>query len=251
MRIPRLRGNQDFFRRFWPRVAARVTSHRAGGTAAEDVRSLIRLLRVRRGARILDVPCGYGRHAVELARRGFSVTGVDISSALLAQARKTAGQAGVRVEFRRGDMRRLAYRRQFDAVLNLFTSFGYFGDADDLRVLRNFHRALRPRGWLVLHLINRDWLVRHYQPHARSRMGDFVVTERSRLDLATSLVITGWTVERGGRVWRNQSRLRVYSCHELLGMLKEAGFRDARGFADLRGKPLTLDSRWQVLLARR
>ncbi|MBI4462519.1 MAG: class I SAM-dependent methyltransferase [Acidobacteria bacterium] len=246
-----LAGNENFFRTFWPRVAASVTSHRAGRTAVEDVRSLIRLLRLRRGARILDVPCGYGRHAVELARRRFDVTGVDISPALLAQARQAAAAAGVRAEFRRGDMRRLAYRRRFDAVLNLFTSFGYFGDAGDLRVLRNFHSALRPDGWLVLHLINRDWLVRHYQPYARSRMSEFVVTERSRLDLATSLVITDWTVERGRRVWRNRSRLRVYSCHELLGMLKEVGFRDTRCLGDLRGKPLTLDSRWQVLLARR
>lgn len=243
--------NEEFFRTFWPRVASAVTAHRAGRNAAQDVRALVRLLRLRRGARILNVPCGYGRHAVELARRGFRVTGVDISSILLAQARQAAAESGIRVEVRRGDMRRLAYRRRFDAVLNLFTSFGYFGDADDLRVLKRFHRALRPGGRLVLHLINRDWVVRHYRPRARARMGDYVVTERAKLDIPTSVITTHWKVERGRRVWRSTSRIRIYSGHELVAMLEAAGFRDVRCMADFRGGPLTLDSRWQVLVARR
>ena len=154
--------NEQFFRTFWPRVAPDVTAARPGMGTKAEVRFLVRLLRLPAGAKILDVPCGYGRHSIELARRGFRVTGIDISAALLAQARRAAADLGVEVEFRRRDMRRLAYRGRFDAVLNLFTSFGYFGDAGDLEILRRFRRALRPAragepgGWLVLHLINRD-----------------------------------------------------------------------------------------------
>jgi SAM-dependent methyltransferase len=221
-----------------------------------EVRSLVRLLRLRPGARILDVPCGYGRHAVELARRGFRVTGIDISAALLAQARRAAADLGVEVEFRRGDMRRLGYRRRFDAVLNLFTSFGYFGDAGDLQVLRRFRRALRPAragepgGWLVLHLINRDWVMRHYRPGSRSRMGRFVVSEESAFDFATSVVTTRWSARRGRRVFRGTSRLRMYSCHELTRMLKSAGFSRAQAFGDFAGKPLSHDCRWMTLVAQ-
>ena len=157
--------NDRFFRTFWPQVGPAFTANRA--QTNQEIRSLIRLVRLPAGARILDVPCGFGRHAVALARRGFRVTGVDISSDLLAQARETAASKGVSVEFRQADMRRMAYRQRFDAVLNLFTSFGYYGDTEDLQVLKGFHRALRPGGWLVLDVLNRDWLVRHFEPRER------------------------------------------------------------------------------------
>ena len=78
------------------------------------------------------------------------MTGVDISSDFLAQAREAVASKGGSVEFRQADMRRMAYRQRFDAVLNLFTSYEHYGDTEDLRVLKSFHRALRPGGWLVL-----------------------------------------------------------------------------------------------------
>jgi len=249
-------SNHQFFRTFWPRVAPDVTAARPGMRTKAEVRFLVRLLRLRPGARILDVPCGYGRHAVELACRSFRVTGIDISAALLAQARHAAADLGVEVEFRRGDMRRLGYRRQFDAVLNLFTSFGYFGDAADLQVLRRFRRALRPAragepgGWLVLHLINRDWVVRRYRPGSRSRKGRFVVSEESAFDFATSVITTHWTARRGRQVFRGTSRLRMYCCHELMGMLRQVGFSRIQVFGDFSGKPLSLDCRWMTLTAR-
>lgn len=243
--------NEEFFRTFWPRVGPAVTAHRVETNAVEDVRSLLRLLQLRRGARILDVPCGYGRHAIELARRGFRVTGVDISSELLARARRAARANRVEAEFRRGDMRRLTYRGQFDAVLNLFTSFGYFGDAADLRVLERFRRALRPGGWVVLHLVNREWLVRNYQPRWQVRMGDYIVSQKRRMDFATGIHIADWEARQGRRVWCGRTRMRLYACHELVRMAKQAGFSRVRFFGDLRGRPLTVDSRWLVLLARR
>lgn len=240
--------NREFFRTFWPSVGPAVTAHRGG--SRRDVGDLLRLLRLRPRARILDLPCGFGRHAVELARRGFRVTGVDISPALLAQARRAAAAAGVEVEFGRGDMRRLAFRGRFDAVLNLFTSFGYFGDAGDARVLGNFHQALRPAGRLLLHVVHRDWLLRHYQPQPGAvRMGSYAVIETRNFDFATSIVTTEWTARRGRRLWREQSRIRVYSCHELLAMLNAAGFSRVQCFGSLAGGPLRLDSRWLVALA--
>ncbi len=241
--------NQAFFCSFWPLVGPAVTTYLTG--TGREVSSLLRLLRLRPGACILDVPCGFGRHSVELARRGFRVTGVDISPELLAQARRAAAAKGVAVEFCRSDMRRLAYRQRFDAVLNLFTSFGYFGDDGDLRVLRRFRRALRPGGRLLLHLVNRDWLLRNFQPRHRARMGEYLVAQKRTFDFETSVLIAEWTARRGRRVWQTTSHLRLYSCHELVRMLKQVRFSGVKFFGDLRGGPLSFDSRWLVLLARR
>src|SRR5262249_22839496 len=144
----------------------------------QEIRGLLQLMPFWPGARILDVPCGFGRHSIELARRGFRVTGVDISPKLLRTARRNAAVRGVQVEFRRADMRELAYRNRFDAVLNLFTSFGYFGDVGDLWFLRTLRRALRPGGWLILHLINRDWVVRNFRSRERARLGHYSLARR-------------------------------------------------------------------------
>ncbi len=147
-------ANRGFFRTFWPVIGPAITAHRGG--AAEDILPLLRRLKLPPGARILDVPCGFGRHSLLLARCGYRVTGVDISPELLARARRQAAAHSLPIAFRRGNMRRLSGLRGFDLLLNLFTSFGYFGDAGDRIVLQGFYRALRPGGWLVMHLINRD-----------------------------------------------------------------------------------------------
>src|SRR5438132_4677071 len=96
-----------------------------------EIDQLEALLRLRPRLRILDLPCGQGRHAIELARRGYDVTGVDLSPYLLGVAKARAEAAGVGVRWLEGDMRRPVGGGPFDLVLNLFTSLGYFFDADD------------------------------------------------------------------------------------------------------------------------
>jgi SAM-dependent methyltransferase len=299
-----MQQNDQFFREVWPAIAEAVTGHRAGRDA--DVLPLLRRLGVRRGARVLDVPCGFGRHSILLARRGYRVTGVDFGPELLAQARAawSEGPQGVQAPkpkrgqpirrgkagpsprpsqlwvnkmpaippvFIRGDMRRLRFRAQFDLLLNLFTSFGYFGDAGDQRVLDSFHRALKPGGWLVLHTINRDFIVRHYRPHDLVRLPGFRLEQRSRLDWPTSITHGEWIVHwnsaasarrllgatrtkpRSLRTLprRGWTHLRVYSCHELVRMLERAGFRRVQSFGGFRGEPVSFDRRWLLLTAQR
>jgi SAM-dependent methyltransferase len=261
--------NDPFFREVWPAIAGAVTGHRAGSEA--ELLPLLRRLRVRRRARVIDVPCGFGRHSILLARRGYRVTGVDFGPELLAQARNEARRKGVTVDFRRGDMRRLRFRAQFDLLLNLFTSFGYFGDAGDQRVLELFHRVLKPGGWLVLHTINRDFIVRHYKPHDRVHLPGFRLEQRSRLDWPTSITHGEWIVRwdsaaaarrllgaKGAKPRslrtvprRGWTHLRVYSCHELLHMLERAGFRNIQAFGGFRGESVSFDRRWLLLLGRR
>jgi SAM-dependent methyltransferase len=245
-----VRSTDRFWSEFWPRVAVGVTGSRIGN--AEDLRPLLRRLRIRSGARVLDVPCGFGRHAVALARQGCRVTGVDISAHLLRQARVAADAAGVVVDWRRGDMRRLRFRGQFDLALNLFTSFGYFGDAEDARVLRGLHRALRPGGWLVLQVINRDFIVRHYHPRRSSRLADGTrLREVSMFDPATSTGRTQWTARRGAQTWRGTTRMRFYSPHELRALLAAAGFVRIVSSSTFAGAPLTFHQRWQAHLGQR
>ncbi|TME23647.1 MAG: class I SAM-dependent methyltransferase, partial [Chloroflexi bacterium] len=128
-----------------------------------EIDQLEALLRLRPPVRILDVPCGQGRHAIELARRGYDVTGVDLSPYLLDVAKARAETAGVGVRWLEGDMRRRVSGQTFDLVLNLFTSFGYFlEEADDRLVVQAAAAMLEPGGRFLLEVINGERVMGHF-----------------------------------------------------------------------------------------
>src|SRR3984893_10207108 len=140
----------DWFTTFFDRAyVAQLREEKSPAETRREIDFILRALRPAPGARILDVPCGYARHAVGLARRGFRVVGVDLSRAMLAEARRRFVERP-RLTFVRGDMRRIAFRAEFDAVVNLYTSFGYFTPAQNRAVLRRLARALRPGGRILI-----------------------------------------------------------------------------------------------------
>ncbi|MCL5291451.1 MAG: class I SAM-dependent methyltransferase [Actinobacteria bacterium] len=118
-------------------------------TTAEEVETIIALLEIEPGAKILDLCCGYGRHAVLLAKKGYSVTGVDVSDLMLEAARTKARSERADIECVAADMRKLPFETKFDAVINLFTSFGYFdAETEDFTVLEEVARVLKKGGTL-------------------------------------------------------------------------------------------------------
>ena len=131
---------------------------------ATEVANIVALLELEPPGRILDLACGYGRHALLLAERGFDVVGLDLSGDLLAEARYRASQRGLTIDFVQGDMRRLPFQAEFDALINVFTSFGYFEDAENAQVLEEAAKCLRPQGRFLIEMINRDGILRNFQP---------------------------------------------------------------------------------------
>ncbi|MFH1726586.1 MAG: class I SAM-dependent methyltransferase [Elusimicrobiota bacterium] len=224
--------------------------------AESQVRGIPRLIRLSPPAAILDLCCGAGRHAVRLAERGFRVTGLDQSAPLLGQAAEAARAAGVSLDLRRGDMRRLRFRARFDAVLNLFTSFGYFPtEAEDLAVLRGIWRSLKPGGTLLVDVLNKEWLMRHFTPVFWQRKPEGrVLRAHNRLsfDLKTGRLSNRRTLYiRGGGLKRTFLRFRVYTLHELLRLLAAAGFSSPRTYGGFDGRPYGMDTKRMVVRARR
>jgi SAM-dependent methyltransferase len=164
------------------------------------------------GRAVLDLGCGPGRHAVPLAERGFQVTGVDRTAFLLEQARERARLTGVRLELVQADMREFRRPESYDLALSLFTSFGYFqARADDLLVLRNVRRSLRPRGVFVMDMLGKECLARNFQrTRSRTLADGAVLIERSEIVEDWTRVDSEWILLRGdrARIWR--FRLSVY-----------------------------------------
>ena len=214
---------------------------------------LLQLLELPSGARVLDVPCGQGRHAHLLAEAGFDVDGLDYSEDLLAKARERG--EGATLRYTRGDMRKLPARwtRRFDAVLNLFTPFGFFLDpADDRQVIREFARVLKPGGVLVWHGGSRDGVMARFLARDwwKSNDGTMIAHERSFDPLSGVLTIrSSW---RGARTaGEREHRIRLYTATRIAELCAEAGLIVEQAFDGFHDRPLRRKSSEMLLVARR
>ncbi len=211
------------------------------------------LLELPSGARVLDCPCGQGRHAHLLAEAGFDVDGLDYSQDLLAIARERG--TGARLRYTRGDMRKLPARwtSRFDAVVNLFTSFGFFDSPrDDLRVLAEFARVLKPGGVLVWHGGSRDGVMTRFLARDWWSTADGTVfgQERRFDPLSGFLEITStWRGPAGDG--ERAHRIRLYTASELAARMQEVGLVVEQAFDAWEDRPLTRRSSEMLLVARK
>jgi SAM-dependent methyltransferase len=197
------------------------------------------------GARVLDAPCGFGRHSIPLADAGYEVVGVDRSADQLVEARARAGPR-TNPAFVEADLRRLPFADgQFDCALNLFTSIGYLGEEQDLAALQELHRVLRATAGLVVETMHRDRFASIFRERDWEPLADgAAVLEERCFDPVTGMIEGTQTVIReGSRSRDRQFRLRVYTATELIRLLERAGFGDILCFGGYGGEPLTRDTR--------
>ena len=206
-----------------------------------EVDFMLRSLDLAPGARILDLPSGEGRHAIELTVRGYRVCGVDLNGRAVATARRRAQEAGLTVDFREGDMRSLVDEQQFDAVICFFGSFGYFSDDDNRRTAEVFARALRPGGRLLLDLQVAESLFPKFRERDWHWIGEPPdgprILEERRWDLTTGRTETDWTFVSGNDVRTAHSSIRIYTCRELMDLLRSVGFREFLAYDPKTGGP--------------
>lgn len=217
---------------------------------AQEVAWIIAALELRPGARVLDLCCGQGRHAVPLARAGFQVTGLDRSTYLLDQARRAADRAGVAVEWVQGDARALPWRGEFDACINMFTSFGYFEEeADNQQVLHQVCDALKPGGQFLLDLSSRDYYLLRLWPRAWRRHGEAVILEETDFDPRTCRFTMSFTWLEGGQEESLTHSVRYYTAPELAGMLRTAGLMPTALYGNYDGSDFELHSKRMIVVA--
>lgn len=223
------------------------------GRDRSEVARLVDILHLPVGARILDCPCGQGRHAHLLAEAGFEVEGVDYSRDLLARAKERGTGNGLR--YTRADMRSLPnkWTGRFDAVVNLFTSFGFFAEpADDVRVLAAFARVLRPDGVLIWHGASRDGVSARFLKRDWWRTSDgTLVGQERRFDPLSGVldVDTDWSGPSGGG--QKAHRIRLYTATRLAELCRDAGLIVEAAYDAWSERPLRRASTEMLLVARK
>ncbi len=220
----------------WEDIAPVMFDAARWAEAPREVEQGIALLGLRPPAAILDLACGPGRHVLELARRGFLVTGVDATASFLQRAASLAADTDLSVELVHADMREFERPAAFDAVINMSTSFGYFRDpADDRRVLDNVRRSLRFEGALLMELVGKELAARTLKGREWAEEGDVLLLTEQRVRDDWTWIDNRLVFVRGGDSHELVLSHRLYSAAELAALLKAAGFGSVRMYGDLGG----------------
>ena len=206
------------------------------------------------GAQVLDVGCGYGRHAMELAARGFHMVGLDLSTPLLVRGGEESQRRGLQINFVRGDMRELDFENQFDAAYCLFSTFGYFDDETNKKTIANIARALKPGGRVLIEILNRDYLITDLPTRVWWEGDGCVVLEEVELNYFSSRIqVNRSVVFDDGRQLEQEISVRAYSLHEVGKLMHAAGFRvlEVSGGYHTRSRFFGNQSRHIIVLAER
>lgn len=238
---------------FWEGAAQFIFSRSCCGQVPKDVDCALALLELPPGATVLDLPCGQGRHSLEFTRRGYRVTGADRTACYLAEARRKAEKESLEVEWIEADMR--AFRREstYAAVVNLFTSFGYFQDAaDDVRVAEHFFASLKPGGRLLMDLMGKEVLARIFQEREWHQRDDGTLfLEERKVSQNWNWIDVRWIAVSGTERREYRFAHRLYSAGELVPLLTGVGFGPVTVFGSLKGAPYDDKAQRLVILAQK
>jgi SAM-dependent methyltransferase len=211
---------------------------------------------------VLDLACGIGRHSTALAQKGYRVIGLDVSETFLERARILAEERGVDVEFRKGDMRAIEenlgeHAGSFDAVINLFTSLGYYDRETDLDVFRQLYTLTKRDGILVIDIANRDWIIKNFEAKdiLYHEDGRVQIMER-RLDMEDSRQHNTWRFYlRQGEDFKHLETFHVdhilYSLHELKSLIEAAGWTYKTCYGEFDMSPFEMYSRRMIIVSQK
>ena len=240
----------EFFNEDYPKIYSERLSHEA---TERETAFVVRALGLKEGDRILDLACGHGRHAVALARRGMVATGQDLNEDYLQMAQEDASRAGVEIDTVHADMRDIPFSDEFDAVINMFTAFGYFDSEDeDLRVLQAVANALRSGGKFLLDTINREWVLANYVQndwHTDDDGNTFL--EHRKFDLVTGRNRVTFSIVSadGARRESPGHDVRLYTLTELTRLLDIAGLRLSSTYGDYDSAPYAINTPRMIVVA--
>lgn len=236
---------------FWDSFSKHMFSEGRVSRGEEQVGKITALLDLNGGEKILDLPCGVGRHATSLAERGYDVTGVDISNSYIEKARERADNENL--DFYQGDMKEYTGESKFDLILNLWNSFGYFEDDEDNQaVLDNFSKNLGQEGVLLMQLNTKETFSNRENFNSRhweEQDGAFFLQKREITDNWKWHTME-WKKVMDGEIETHTVKTRIYSGERIVEMLEKAGFNSIEMYGDLDGSDYDENAERAVILAK-
>jgi SAM-dependent methyltransferase len=218
----------------------------------QEVRFIQDVLALPNCAKIFDLYCGYGRHAIELVKKGYTVVGFDASESFLDIARKNARDEQIDIQFVLGDMRELNYDCEFDAVINMFAAFGYFTDEENTNIIRAIARALKPGGKFLIDLLNREWMMNNtLNRYWRHPSGEYVLSYKVDLKEGISRMKRTFINQIDGTKKEYEFALRAYSRQEMEALILSAGMKVTSVYGGFDKRIYGSDASRMIMLAEK
>jgi SAM-dependent methyltransferase len=239
---------ENWYLAFWPAGSKRFKP----SYIKKEVAFIKRTLNLQKGTKILDLACGHGRHLIPLARAGYQMTGLDLSRKALALLIKNAKKTKVKVRIVQSDMRKIPFKNEFDAAINMFTAFGYLeNDQENFKVLKAAAKALKPGGKFLIDISNRDWIQTHFQTKSWQRVNKLVMLEERKYDPKTHRNVVKIQILDSKGVWHKTiHKVRMYSLAEMKQNLARVGLKIIKLFGETYNhQKFTKKSRRLVILA--
>ncbi|MGB9911704.1 MAG: class I SAM-dependent methyltransferase [Microgenomates group bacterium] len=216
----------------------------------KEVNFIIKTLNLKKGAQILDIPCGYGRHSIELAKKGFQITGIDFSLPLLKEAKKSAKDQKVNCCFLKQDMRFLRLSSSYDAILVLGNSFGYFSDEDNEEVIKRLSVVLKSGGYLILDLPNAIGMIQRKLSQMKIKIPQgYIISKEVDFDPLHLIVKLRWEVYQNKKKTILHGKIRLYTFPEIKNLLLKYQLEVKNIFGSFNGEPYSLDSPRLIIIA--
>lgn len=193
-----------------------------------EAKFIIERLGIESGARVLDLCCGFGRHTLYLAKNGFDMVGLDLSMIMLKKALADAQANNQAIKFIHGDMRKLTFKAIFDAIYNVQTSFGYFDDVSNFKVLQGIFNALKPGGVFLIETVNPDFLINDLPLRIWWKGRECMLLEEIDMEALSGVlkISRSFVFDDQKRApWEQKIQIRLYTAHEMRALLTRAGFK--------------------------
>ena len=218
----------------------------------QEVRFITSVLNLDPGASILDLYCGYGRHAIELAKKGYNVTGLDATKDFLSIAMQKAHESNIELSFKQQDMRELNYKCEFDAVINMFAAFGYFTDDENANIIKLIAAALKHKGLFLIDLLNRDWMVRNnLNRYWRHPSGEYVLSYKVELKNGIATMKRQLINQVTGAKIQYDFVLRAYSLLEMENILGKSGLSIVATYGGFDSRVYSAETPRMIILAQK
>jgi SAM-dependent methyltransferase len=211
-----------------------VYQHRNNEDAQKLLELIIRETELNKDASVLDAACGAGRHSINLALKGFNVTGFDLSKSLLKKAKSDSVLQQIEVDLFCADIRNICLSKKFDLILNLFTSFGYFdNDEENFCFVRTAFNLLNENSYYVLDFLNANFVQNNLVPETIKETGNKKVTERRKIE--NGRVVKEITIQSGERTNSYLESVRLYPKEKVISEFEKIGFNFTKLFGDYEG----------------
>ncbi len=224
--------------------------HRDETEAEELIQLLEKKGYLKPKSEVLDLACGNGRHSFQLALRNHSVTGLDLSDTLLQIAESASIKTSLPVKFVRGDMRSFNFPAQFDVILNLFTSFGYFEtNEENVKVISNVFSSLKQGGFFVLDYLNSEYLQDNIEPETVSEIDDLIIIQRRKI--FKKRIIKDIVIQKNGYQKSYREEVTLYSKADITAFFQAAGFNIVDLFGNYNGESFKSSSPRLILAGKK